>query len=107
VYYIEFFRKRPEVSWEQFSEVIGRNFRTWAEEHPEDKPVLAIGRTWRLGPESVPYMVVWEIPSFAHIDEWSALRKRDEASRLGGEGSLLSVAIVDGGIYETIGEEVL
>jgi len=47
VYYIEFIRKRDDVSWERFSEVIGRAYRHWAELHPEDAPVLAIGRTSR------------------------------------------------------------
>jgi hypothetical protein len=31
-------RKRDDVSWERFSEVIGRAYRHCAELHPEDAP---------------------------------------------------------------------
>ena len=39
--------------------------------------MLAIGRTWRLGPSDAPYMIVWKIPDFARIDEWTRARRED------------------------------
>jgi hypothetical protein len=107
VYYVEFIRKRPDVSWEQFREVVGRAYRHWAELHPEDAPVLAIGRTWRLGPADVPYMIVWKIPDFARIDDWTAARRSDVASAEAVDRGTLSVADMDAGVYADIGEELL
>jgi hypothetical protein len=107
VYYVEFIRKRDDVSWERFREVIGRAYKHWAELHPEDAPALAIGRTWRLGPREAQYMIVWRIPDAARIDEWTAARKADPASARAIDEGTLSVAHIDGGVYADIGDEML
>jgi hypothetical protein len=107
MYYVEFFRKKPDVSWDQFRQVIDVAYRKWAELHPEDSPVLAIGRTWRLGPGATPYIIIWKIPDFARIDEWTASRRADSASAAAIEQGTLSVADMDAGVYEDIGTELL
>jgi hypothetical protein len=107
VYYVEFIRKKPGVSWEKFDSVIKVAYRHWAEIHPEDSPVLAIGRTWRLGPPSASYMIVWRVPDFAQIDEWTRARRTDpESARAIDEGTL-SVAEIDAGVYADIDDVML
>jgi hypothetical protein len=107
VYYVEFFRKKPEVSWEDFQRVVSGAYRHWAELHPEDAPVLAIGRTWRLGPSDAPYLIVWKLPDFARIDEWTKARREDAASEKAVVQGTLSVADMDAGVYDDIGLEML
>lgn len=107
MYYVEFFRKKPDVGWEEFRRVVESAYKHWVELHPEDAPVLALGRTWRLGPREASYLIVWEIPSFARIDEWTRARREDPASDDAVMQGTLSVADVDAGVYDTIGEEML
>jgi hypothetical protein len=102
MYYVEFFTKKPDVSWEQFERVVKVAFRRWADHHPEDAPVLAIGRTWRLGPPTASYMIVWRIPNFARLDEWTEARRNDlESAQAISEGTL-SVADMDAGVYDEV-----
>jgi hypothetical protein len=107
MYYVEFFRKRPNVTWDEFNRVVRGAYKHWVELHPEDAPVLAVGRTWRLGPSAAQYMIVWEIPDFARIDEWTRARREDEASDAAVMTGTLSVADMDAGVYEDIGSELL
>ena len=69
--------------------------------------MLALGRTWRLGPPEAQYMIVWKIPAFARIDEWTAARQSDPASAAAVAQGTLSVADMDAGVYEEIGLEML
>jgi hypothetical protein len=106
LYYVEFIRKRPDVTWERFREVVGRAYTRWAEQHPEDAPVLAIGRTWRLGPSNASYIIVWRVDDFSRVDDWTELRRRDvESAAIVDEGTL-SVSEIDAGMYEDIGSEL-
>jgi hypothetical protein len=107
VYYVEFFRKRPNVSWDDFNRVVRSAYKYWVELHPEDAPVLAVGRTWRLGPSAAQYMIVWKVPDFARLDEWTRARRGDESSDAAVMQGTLSVAEVDAGVYEDIGSEML
>jgi hypothetical protein len=107
VYYVEFFRKKPDVSWEEFGRVVSTAYKHWVELHPEDAPVLAVGRTWRLGPAEAPYIIAWKIPDFARIDEWTRARREDEASEAAVMQGTLSVADIDAGVYDDIGSELL
>ena len=107
MYYIEFFRKRPNVSWEEFRRVVEGAYKHWVELHPEDAPVLAVGRTWRLGPPEASYIIVWRIPDFARIDEWTTARRSDPASAEAVDQGTLSVADMDAGIYEDLGLEMV
>jgi hypothetical protein len=107
VYYVEFFRKKPDVSWDEFRRVVERAYKHWIELHPEDKPALAMGRTWRLGPRDASYIIAWEIPNFARIDEWTRARREDPDSAAAVMKGTLSVADMDAGVYEEIGMELL
>jgi hypothetical protein len=106
VYYVEFIRKRPDVGWDEFNRVVRSAYKRWVEQHPDDAPVLAVGRTWRLGPQVAQYMIVWRIPDFARIDDWTRARREDpESDALVMQGTL-SVAELEAGVYEDIGLEL-
>lgn len=107
MYYVEFFQKKPHVSWEEFQRVVAGAYEHWVELHPEDAPVLAIGRTWRLAPRDASYVIVWKISDFARIDEWTQARRQDPASDAAVMQGTLSVADMDAGVYEDIGLELL
>jgi hypothetical protein len=104
MYYIEFYSRKTGVSAETFHETVKRTDAYWAENNPQDRPVLALGRTWRLG--GPHYMKIWEIDSAARIDEWTEQRASDpEADRMINEW--LSVVDCDAGLYEDLGSEQL
>jgi len=105
MYYIEFVERNEDVSPERFREVVTMSTDRWAREHPEDALVLSIGRTWRLGPRPT-YMTIWRIDGFARLQEWTeefrqteTLQKHDEFTEV--------ATIVDAGIYEDLGDEVI
>jgi hypothetical protein len=95
MYYVEFYSRKPRVSPEQFRDTVKRTDAWWAANNPEDRPVLAIGRTWRLG--GPHYIVVWEIDSAARIDEWNERAIED----------WLEVVDCDAGLYEDLGLELV
>jgi hypothetical protein len=104
MYYVEFYSRKPHVDPDLFRETVKRTDELWAAGNPQDRPKLAIGRTWRLG--GPHYIVVWEIDSAARIDEWTEQRRNDpEAARLIEEW--LTVVDCDAGVYEDIGLEQL
>ena len=105
MYYVEFFRKKADVSWETFRSVVEGGYKRWVELHPEDAPVVAIGRTWRLGPSSSPYIIVYKINNFSQLDEWTKRRSNDPDSEKAIMEGTLAVADMDSGIYEDIGME--
>jgi hypothetical protein len=105
VYYIEFVEKLPDVSQQRFQEVVRMSNERWAAAHPDDELLMIIGRTWRLGPKPT-YMVVWRIKGWSTFENWDAEFRRqkilDEHEELGEVGT-----IVDAGVYEELGSEVL
>ena len=104
MYYVEFYSRKAGVSPERFRETVKRTDAWWAANNPEDRPVLAIGRTWRLG--GPHYIVVWKIDGAARVDEWTQRRLEDpEARRMIEEW--LEVVDCDAGLYEDLGEEML
>jgi hypothetical protein len=104
MYYVEFYSRKPDADVEVFRETVRRTDALWASQNPQDRPRLAIGRTWRLG--GPHYIVVWEIDSAARIDEWTEQRRSDpEAAALIEEW--LQVVDCDAGLYEDIGLEQL
>ena len=104
MYYVEVYSRKPDVDPERFRETVTRTLRLWAAQNPQDRPKLAIGRTWRLG--APDYVVVLEIDSAARIDEWTEQRKNDpDAAHLIDEW--LSVVDCDAGLYEDLGLEQL
>ena len=104
MYYVEFYSRKPGVDPERFRETVKRTDAYWAAANPQDRPVLAIGRTWRLG--GPHYIVVWEIDSAARIDEWTEQRRADPDARKAIE-DWLEVVDCDAGLYEDIGLEQL
>ena len=104
MYYVEFDSRKPGVDPEHFRETVKRTDAYWASANPQDRPVLAIGRTWRLG--GPHYIVVWKIDSATRIDEWTQQRSEDPEARKAIE-DWLEVVDCDAGLYEDIGLEQL
>ena len=104
MYYVEFYSRKQHVTPEEFRQTVLRTDAYWAESNPKDRPVLAIGRTWRLG--GPRYIKVWEIPDAARIDEWTEQRLSDPAARQAIE-DWLAVVDCDAGLYEDLGNEQL
>jgi hypothetical protein len=69
--YIEYISRRPGVSLEGFHGIIGGGQSGWAGEYAEDRLVLNLARTWRLGPEP-EYLTVWYTPDagLERLSEW-------------------------------------
>ena len=72
--YVEYISRRPGVALEAFHEVAGRGQNQWAVEYGEDRFLLNLGRTWRLGPEP-EYLHVWYNPDrgLDRIDDWERI----------------------------------
>jgi hypothetical protein len=105
VYYIEFVEKNEGVSQKQFQEVVRMSNERWAATHPGEELVMIIGRTWRMGPKP-GYMVVWRIKDFTNFETWNAEFQKQHI--LDNHGEFNEVArIVDAGVYEDLGREVL
>ena len=105
MYYIEFVERNEGVPQRRFQEVVRMSNERWAANHPGEELVMIIGRTWRLGPKPT-YMVVWRIKDFTTFETWNAefrkqqiLDDHDEFNAVG--------TIVDAGVYEDLGSEVL
>jgi hypothetical protein len=105
VYYIEFVEKNAGVPQRRFQEVVRASNERWAADHPGEELVLMIGRTWRMGPRPT-YMVIWRIKDFSTFETWnSEFRKQ---SILDDHDAFREVGtIVDAGVYEDLGDEVL
>jgi hypothetical protein len=98
--YIEFISRRSGVSVEGFHAIAGPAHRNWTAAYPEDRLVLNIGRTWRLGPEP-EYMAVWDVPGTGtkRLGEWEQLIPVPAARHL--EEVFGAVARIDSaGVYE-------
>src|ERR1700745_2382748 len=78
--YIEFVSRRPGVSLEGFQAIVGPAHRNWTIAYPQDRLVLNIARTWRLGPEP-EYLAVWDVPGSGldRLREWEAVITDPEA----------------------------
>jgi hypothetical protein len=95
--YIEFTSRRPQpglrenergaLAVESFESQLQRFHRAvlagqsgWENSWSEDRLILSIGRTWRLGPEP-EYLTVWQTPSadFARLDDWDRVFRSGEA----------------------------
>lgn len=103
--YIEYFRRRPEVSVEDFHARVAQGL-AWESEYSEDRLILKAGRTWRLG--SLPeYFIVWHTPGagFERFEAWEKAFRSGEADKF--EHPFLSAARVEfAGCYEELREPV-
>lgn len=102
--YVEFISRRPTSSLQEFHDGAGQAQGDWADKYGDDRMILNVGRTWRVGPEP-EYLCVWHTPA-------SGLDRLDEWERLFGEGGerehhdeFAAVARIDrAGCYRAIGE---
>lgn len=105
MYYIEFVEKNPGVPQDRFQQVVRASSEEWARQHPDDELVLLIGRTWRMGPKPT-YMTVWKIRDFARFEVWNSEFQQQDVMEH--HAAFEEVAtIVDAGVYEDLGREVL
>jgi hypothetical protein len=104
--YIEYISRRPGVSLEAFHEVAGRGQTGWAGEYSDDRLVLNLARTWRIGPEP-EYLAVWYNPTagLERIGEWERIFTSGEASHFE-EPFKLAARIDSAGCYEPLVEPV-
>ena len=78
----------------------------WAAEHGDDRLILNVGRTWRLGAEP-EYIAVWSTPGKGvnRLGEWAAIFATGEADHL--EIPFTAVGRIDvAGFYEPLLEPV-
>jgi hypothetical protein len=105
LYYIEFVEKNPGVSQERFQEVVRMSNERWEREHPGDELVMMVGRTWRMGPKP-SYMTIWKIKDFTTFQTWNAEFKKQDIQTKHSEFEEVAT-IVEAGVYEDLGDEVL
>jgi hypothetical protein len=105
MYYIEFVEKNAGVPQERFQQVVRMSNERWQREHPDDELVMIIGRTWRLGPKPT-YMTIWKIKDFTRFETWNTEFQKEDTIRKHGEFDEVAT-IVDAGVYEDLGREVL
>ena len=100
--YIEYFSRRPGVDLETFRSKAAQGQEGWDSGYGEDRLVLALARTWRLGPEP-EYLAVWHSPEagFDRLDTWDDIFRSGEADHL--EQPFFQVARIDvAGCYEPL-----
>ena len=104
--YIEFISRRPGVSLEAFQAVTGLGQSGWAGGYGDDRMVVNLGRTWRLGPEP-EYMTVWYTPDHGleRLTEWERVFSSGEAAQFE-EPFRLAARIDRGGCYVALREPV-
>ena len=107
MYYVEFFRKKPDVSWEDFNASSRAPTSAGPSSIPRMPPCSpsAARGGWARGTRT--YIIVWKIPDFARIDEWTRARRDDPASAAAVDQGTISVADMDAGVYDDIGLELL
>jgi hypothetical protein len=104
--YIEYISRRSGAELSNFHEFMSKGLEGWDASYEEDKLILGMSRTWRLGPEP-EHIGVWYSPrvGFERIDDWDRIFRSGEADYL--EQPLQKVARIDAaGCYETLLEPV-
>jgi hypothetical protein len=106
IVYIEYISRRPGVSLEAFHEVAGHGQTGWAGEYADDRLVLNVGRTWRMGPEP-EYFAAWynAEKGLDRIDDWERIFTSGEAASFE-EPFKLAARIDRAGCYEPLLEPV-
>ena len=104
--YIEYISRRPGVSLEVFHEVAGRGQTRWEAEYSEDRLILTLGRTWRLGPEP-EYLHIWYNPGagLERLDDWERIFRSGAVASFE-EPFRLAARIDVAGCYEPLLEPV-
>jgi hypothetical protein len=104
--YIEYISRRPGVPLEAFHAIAGPGQTAWSAEHSDDRLILNIGRTWRLGSEP-EYIAVWHTPNKGanRLGDWAAIFASGHADHL--ELPFTAVGRIDvAGFYEPLLEPV-
>jgi hypothetical protein len=60
--HVEYISRRPQVSLAHFHAIAGEAQGGWAGANADDRLILNLGRTWRVGPEP-EYLAVWFSPA--------------------------------------------
>jgi hypothetical protein len=100
--YIEYISRKAAVPLEGFHAIAGPGQAGWAREYGEDRLILNVGRTWRLGPEP-EYMCVWDTPGrrIERLGEWAQIFSTGQADHL--EKAFDAAARIDvAGLYEPL-----
>lgn len=100
--YIEYISRRAGVPLDGFQAIAGPGQPNWAAEHGDDRLILNVGRTWRLGAEP-EYIAVWSTPGKGvnRLGEWAAIFATGEADHL--EIPFTAVGRIDvAGFYEPL-----
>jgi hypothetical protein len=104
--YIEYISRLPGVPLEAFHAIAGPGQGRWSAEYSDDRLILNLGRTWRLGPEP-EYVAVWYTPKHGleRIAEWERVFTSGEADAFE-KPFELAARIDHAGCYEPLLEPV-
>jgi hypothetical protein len=108
--YIEYISRRPGVTLEEFRALVGYSQPRWSKLFPEDRLVLLLGRTWRVGSEP-EYLAVWAnaASGIERIDAWeSSFESIEPGSELAviEHGFLAAARIDSGGVMRALIEPI-
>jgi hypothetical protein len=106
VIYVEYVSRRPGVALAEFHAAVNEAQGGWDDAYGEDRLLLNVGRTWRLGPEP-EYFAVWHAPAhgLARIDDWDRIFRAGAMERH--EQLFRRVARIDAaGCYDALREPV-
>jgi hypothetical protein len=104
--YIEYISRRPGIPLEAFHAIAGPGQARWAAAYGDDRLILNLGRTWRLGAEP-EYVCVWHTPAKGanRLGDWAAIFASGEADHI--EVPFTAVGRIDvAGFYEPLHEPV-
>lgn len=98
--YAEFIERDRSMPIEIFRR-LGNQGSDWAE-GAEDRVVLQLGRTLRLGP-APSYLCLWEVPSLARLDSWEDYFHSPAAARNGRSLAMhRAIHIQRAGLYDIL-----
>ena len=105
--YVEYVSRRPGIALAEFHAAVNEAQGGWDDAYGEDRLLLNVGRTWRLGPEP-EYFAVWHAPAHGldRIDEWDRIFREGAMERH--EQLFRRVARIDAaGCYDALREPVV
>jgi hypothetical protein len=104
--YIEYISRRPGIALNIFHEVAGRGQLQWEDSYSDDRLILTLGRTWRIGPEP-EYLHIWynATTGVERIEEWERVFTSGAVASFE-EPFRLAARIDSAGCYEPLLEPV-
>jgi hypothetical protein len=78
--YVEYITPRPGVHISEFHRIARHQQETWAARFGDDRLLLNLARTWRIGPHP-PYLTIWyrEAAGLEQLDEWQRVFSSGDA----------------------------